>query len=210
MTYNFNFTSDQVGEILAGNSAASDWFDALSTNLDTFEINTIERVAAFMAQTAHESGNYKITHENLNYSAQGLVNTWPSRFTLEIARQYERQPEKIANHVYANRNGNGDEASGDGWKYKGRGIIQITGRENYHICSHALFSDDGLVIQPDLLETNQDYSVKAACWFWTSKKLNALADVSDIKEITHRINGGYNGLDDRVARYNAALDILRR
>lgn len=206
----FNFTSDQVAEMLPGNSQADQWFFALNNNLPAYEINSVERVAAFMAQTAHESGNYKLTHENLNYSAKGLMATWPKRFNAARAAEYEHKPEKIANCVYANRIGNGDEASGDGWKYKGRGILQITGRDNYHACSQALFSDDGLVGEPELLETNLDYSVKAACWFWKMKKLNPLADVGDIKEITHRINGGYIGLEDRIKRYNDALDILRR
>ena len=209
MSFEFDFTSDKVAQILAGNSQAGEWYFALCDNLPGAQITTVNRVAAFMAQTSHESGNYKTLHENLNYSAKGLVATWPKRFTVDKAPLYERKPEKIANCVYSNRLGNGDETSGDGWKYRGRGILQITGKENYSTCSQAVYGDNRLVLTPDLLESDPDASIKAACWFWTTRKLNQYADELDIKTMTAKINGGYIGLDDRLARFANAVEVLK-
>lgn len=161
-----------------------------------------------MAQMAHESADFTRLKENLNYGAAGLIATWPSRFDAGLAAAYARQPEKIANKVYANRMGNGSEESGDGWKYRGRGIIQITGKSNYAACSKALYGDYRLLDIPEVLETDHDVIVRSACWFWNEKDLSKLADDNNINEITKRINGGYHGIEDRTARYIAAKSIL--
>lgn len=166
-----------------------------------FGIDTPLRIAAYLAQTLHESGLCSRTEENLNYSADGLMRTFPKYFkTKEIANAYARNPQKIANRVYANRMGNGNEASGDGWKYRGRGFIQITGKSNYLLfskgdwCTHDVMSDPDAVSKFYLNQL-------ASMWFWDSRKLNALADRGDIQGITKKINGGYNGLADRQFIY---------
>ena len=168
--------------------------DVLLEACNQFSINTPKRQAAFLAQTGHESGMFRTVVENLNYSAKGLIATWPSRFTKEQAEAMERKPEKIANHVYANRMGNGDESSGDGWRYKGRGFIQVTGKNNYTACGKALELD--LVKHPELLEEPLNASLSAA-WFWQSNSLNGLADIGEFDKITKKINGGTNGSDHR-------------
>lgn len=158
-------------------------------------INTPLRLAHFFAQLDHESGLKPIA-ENLNYSSKGLRATFGKYFTELEAIKYQRKPEMIANRVYANRMGNGDEASGDGWKYRGRGFIQITGFDNYH----KLSLDNGMdfLEDPELLLTEQ-YAMISAIWFWNKNNLNKYADQDNIKEVTRRINGGYNGLEHRTA-----------
>jgi putative chitinase len=156
----------------------------------------------------HESADFTRLTENLNYSAAGLVKTWPKRFTEETAQGYHRKPEKIANKVYADRMGNGNEASGDGWKYRGRGIIQITGKNNYVAFSNAKFDDLRLLEDPDYLLTPEG-AVESACWFWTTNNLNEIAGAQNITLITKRINGGTHGLSSRIARYERAIDILK-
>jgi putative chitinase len=171
--------------------------------LEKYEINTPKRVAAFKAQCHHESQGSTRKVENLNYSAQGLMNTWPSRFnTQKLADEYARQPEKIANKVYANRMGNGDEASGDGWKYRGRGFIQITGKDNYQAFSRCkgISLDDAV----KYLETDEG-ALESACWYWQTRGLNGLADTGDIRGITKRINGGTIGIKERTELYNKYL-----
>jgi putative chitinase len=167
----------------------------ITTVLPKFGIDTPLRKAHFLAQVAHESGGLQFTQENLNYSAQGLRSVFGKYFpTIEIANTYARKPEKIANRVYADRMGNGNEASGDGWKFRGRGLIQLTGKENYQ-----KFSDENgidCVKNPDLL-LQPEMALTSACWFWKKKNLNEFADKNDIIMITKRINGGTNGLNDR-------------
>jgi putative chitinase len=167
----------------------------ITTVLPKFGIDTPLRKAHFLAQVAHESGGLQFTQENLNYSAQGLRSVFGKYFsTIEIANTYARKPEKIANRVYASRMGNGNEASGDGWKFRGRGLIQLTGKENYQ-----KFSDENgidCVKNPDLL-LQPEMALTSACWFWKKKNLNEFADKDDIIMITKRINGGTNGLNDR-------------
>ena len=168
--------------------------DKYNSLLSNYNVSTPLRLAHFFAQLEHES-NLKPISENLNYSAEGLLKTFGKYFpNIEIAKQYARQPDKIANKVYANRMMNGNEASGDGWKYRGRGFIQITGKENYS----NLTKDTGIdyLNNPDLLLNEAD-SMISALWFWNSKRLNSYADNDNIKEITRRINGGYNGLEHR-------------
>lgn len=161
-----------------------------------YGVTTMLRIANFMGQLEHES-NLKPISENLNYSADGLLKTFPKYFTKEQSLQYARQQSRIANRVYANRMGNGDESSGEGWKFRGRGFIQITGKENYFRLSND--TDIDFMHNPDLL-LEEANAIISALWFWNIKGLNALADKDDVKGITKRINGGVNGLDDRIAK----------
>lgn len=183
------------------------WFEPLKETFEKYQINTPKRQACFLGQIMHESGSFKFTKENLNYSAKALMATWPSRFpNLETATQFERQPEKIANKVYSGRMGNMED--GDGAKYIGRGLIQCTGKENYTHCGEALGID--LVSNPQLLEEPR-YAALSAGWFWNKKGLNALADegTSNSFEImTKRINGGLLGLDDRKSKMIEVLKAL--
>lgn len=183
------------------------YIDALNKILPEYKINTKLRLCHFLAQILHESGNLKYKSENLNYSAKALRSVFPKYFkTDEIANQYARKPEKIANKVYANRMGNSDEASGDGWLFRGRGLIQLTGHDNYKLCGTSIKLN--LLENPDLLINTAEASIKAACWFWSSKKLNELADQDDIKTVTKKINGGYNGIDDRCLILKRAKSVL--
>lgn len=192
---------------------AEEWSEALAQAMDRFEIITVDRIAAFLAQVAHESAGLARLVEGLNYSARGLMKTWPKRFpNLEKALSYERQPEKLANYVYARRLGNGDEKSGDGWRFRGRGLLQITGRGNYRSCGQAL----GLTLEdsPEVLETPQLAALSAA-QFWQSRGLNELADDrnddnddADFRSICLIINGGRQGLDARRALWKKAKEAL--
>jgi putative chitinase len=167
-----------------------------------------KRLAAFLAQIAHESGGFNFVMENLNYSAKGLVGTFKKYFpTEEIAKQYERKPEKIANRVYANRMGNGDENSGDGYKYRGRGLIQLTGKFNYTKFSQSI--DLSLDETVKYLETPEG-AVASAGWFWDNNKLNRFCDNDDFITLTKRINGGTIGLADRKHHYEIALKVLQK
>ena len=152
----------------------------------------------------HESGGFKFLKENLNYSAQALMRTWPSRFPdIDVAQKYERNPEKIANKVYGGRMGNTEE--GDGAKYIGRGLIQITGKENYENCGVGIGVD--LIANPELLQEPNAAALSAG-WFWNKRNLNSLADIMDIVGMTKKINGGAIGIDDRTAKINKVLDLL--
>jgi putative chitinase len=182
------------------------WLEPLKETFEKYGINTEKRQAAFIGQCMHESGGFKLLEENLNYSAKALMATWPSRFPdLNTATLYERNPEKIANKVYGGRMGNDVESSGEGWKYRGRGIKQLTGKENYQRCSEALGVD--LVKNPDLL-LDPKYATLSAGWFWNKHNLNDLADKSDIETMTKRINGGLLGLDARKVAIAKAESIL--
>ncbi|TSC89221.1 MAG: lytic enzyme [Parcubacteria group bacterium Gr01-1014_3] len=200
-------TAEQLGKILPtlAESKCNEYLPHLLKVLTEFEINTPIRIAAFIAQTSHESAGYSAFLENLNYSAQALVNTWPSRFTSESASVYAKQAEKIANHVYSNRLGNGDEASGDGWRYRGRGVIQTTGRSNYKACGIGLGID--LIAFPELLEQPLD-AFRSAGWYWNNRNCNIIADSGDFVRLTKAINGGLTGLDDRKANYARAKSAL--
>jgi putative chitinase len=180
------------------------WLAPLEETFAKYDISTPERQAAFIGQCAHESGNFKTLQENLNYSAEGLMKTWPSRFpTKEIADQYARQPAKIAGKVYNGRMGNTSEE--EAAKYLGRGLIQLTGKENYANCGSGIGVD--LLADPTLL-LDPRYATLSAGWFWNKKGLNALADTGDAVTITKRINGGALGLDDRLAKTDKALRVL--
>lgn len=191
-----------------GVSGAVTWIGPLEQAMANWDIVTRPRVAAFLAQAAHESAELTRLEENLNYSAEGLQRTWPKRFTPDLAQTYARRPEAIANHVYAERMGNGDEASGDGWRYRGRGIFQLTGRANYRDCSIAIAADaDTLLVNPELLAAPQ-YACQSAGWFWASRGLSELAERGGFEEITRKINGGLTGLAERVGYWNRAIAML--
>ena len=185
--------------------------DLLCTVLnDTFTngpLNTLNRRASFLAQCAHESAQFTVISENLNYTAAGLQKTFAKYFpTLELATQYQRKPQMIANRVYANRMENGDEASGDGWKYRGRGFIQLTGKRNYRLCGADLGIN--LLEDPDYLSRSPIGAVESALWFWQRNNLNSFADRDDLKAQTFKINGGYNGLKERLMYYGRAKQVL--
>ena len=180
------------------------WLDPLNQTFIKYNMSTTQRQAAFIGQCQHESNNFRTLEENLHYSADGLMRTWPSRFpSADVAEQYANNPEKIANKVYAGRMGNTEE--GDGWKFHGRGLIQLTGRENYDNCGKGI----GAVLadKPQLL-VEPYYACMSAGWFWNKKGLNDLADKRDYPEMTKRINGGLLGLADRIAKIDKAKEIL--
>ena len=182
------------------------WLKPLNDVFTKYDINTPQRQAAFIGQCAHESGNFKTVIENLNYSANALFSLWNKRFpNMEIANEYARQPQRIANKVYSDRMGNGDEASGDGFKYRGRGLIQCTGKSLYKECGDVIGVD--LIDNPDLL-CEPEYAALSAGWFWATRGLNSYADKMDIEGMTRKINGGLNGLDDRKAHIEKALQVL--
>jgi len=202
------FTEEAVHHLIPKVKNFDEWYSNLIDILPEYDIDTPKRVAAFMAQCGHESGGFTLMQENLNYSAKGLRGTFGKYFPNdEVAKLYERKPQMIANRVYGNRMGNGDEASGEGWYFRGRGIVQITGKNNYTKCSQSLFESNVLVENPDLL-LESEYAIHSACWFWSAARLNELSDIGDIKTMTKRINGGFIGLEDRINHYNHAIEIL--
>lgn len=182
------------------------WVEALNGTFDRFGISTPQQQAAFIGQCGHECGNFRILEENLNYKAATLMRLWPKRFpTLEIANAYAGNPKKIANMVYGNRMGNRDEASGDGYRFRGRGCIQLTGHTNYHHAGKALGMD--FVMEPDLVATPK-YAAMTAGWFWSTHDCNRLAEAGDWTGLTKKINGGTIGLNDRIHHTQLALAAL--
>jgi putative chitinase len=202
-------TQEQLQSCIGNNPHLEGWTEALNKILPDYDINTPQRVSAFIAQCAHESGNFTALHENLNYRAVTLRKIFPKYFPDDaIAEQYAGQPNKaelIANRVYASRMGNGDEASGDGYRYCGRGLIQLTGKENYSWFAASLEMPVEEV--PAYLQTFEG-SVQSAAWFWETNNLNQWADKGDILTLTKRINGGTIGLEDRIKHYNHALHVF--
>ena len=199
-------TLEQLKQLLPKNPYVDHWHSALSQLLPDYEINTPKRIAAFIAQCAHESGGFVFLKENLNYKAASLRKVFPKYFpTDELAAQYANKPEKIANRVYANRMGNGDEASGDGFKYCGRGLIQLTGKTNY-----TWFAASLEITPEEAAEYMGTFegAAQSACWFWETNKLNDWADKGDIEKMTKIINGGTIGLEDRKKHYAHALHVL--
>ena len=188
------------------NPYVEDWYEALEQLLPDYDINTPHRVAHFVAQCAHESNNFLFIKENLNYRAASLRKVFPKYFPTDaLAAEYANRPERIANRVYANRMGNGDEASGDGWRYCGRGLIQLTGKDNYTFFAGSL----GIPVEEasEYLQTFEG-AAQSACFFWESNNLNRSADANDVRGLTRAINGGYIGLEDRIKHTNHALHVM--
>jgi putative chitinase len=202
-------TREQLQQIIPKNPYLDQWCSALNKLLPEYSIDTPERVAAFLAQCAHESGGFVFLKENLNYRAASLRKVFTKYFPTDaLAEQYAGQPNKaeaIANRVYANRMGNGPEESGDGYRYCGRGLIQLTGRNNYESFADSIESTPEEVSA--YLETFEG-AVQSACWFWETTNLNPYADPDDIKTMTTRINGGFIGLEDREKHYNHAKHVF--
>ena len=199
-------TREQLSQLLPKNPYVDQWHHALSQLLPDYEIDTPQRIAAFMAQCAHESGGFTALKENLNYRAVTLRKVFPKYFSNDdLANAYAGKQEMIANKVYANRMGNGDEASGDGFRYCGRGLIQLTGKNNYQAFADSL--EMNVEDVPEYLQSFEG-AAQSACWFWEINNLNKHADAGDIKTMTKVINGGYIGLDDRIAHYEHAKHIL--
>lgn len=201
-------TSEQFADLFPNCKDPEGWVDAMNEVFPEYGIDTPQRIAAFIAQCGHESGGWRVFSENLNYSAKALNAVFPKYFVRagRDAEEYHRQPEKIANVVYAGRMGNGNTDSGDGWKFRGRGPIQLTGHDNY-----AAFSSDmevDAVDNPDIVSEEKEVALKSAIWFWNKNNLNRYADSGDIKTMTKRINGGYIGLEDRIHHWEEALKAL--
>lgn len=211
--FTFDFTPEKLSRLITNNPFIDNWYNALSLILPEYEINSKNRVAAFIAQTAHESLNYTALKENLNYSAKGLTRVWPKRFPSAIAVQYAHKPQAIANRAYSNRMGNGPESSGDGWRYRGRGLIQLTGKTNYSWFAESISTPLDEI--PLYLETFEG-AVQSACWYWETNNLNHWVDVNDFDGLSDVINLGKKtpkigdavGYNDRLARYKKALLVL--
>ena len=204
--FTFQFTKEQLQKIIPGNPNIDYWYDAAYKLLPDYDINTPERVAAFFAQCAHESGEFRTLKENLNYKAESLCRVFPKYFpNIDLANQYAHQQEKIANRVYSNRMGNGSEESGDGFRYCGRGLIQLTGKDNYSAFAESI--ETTLDQLPEYLMTFEG-ATQSACWFWETNNLNKWADTGDIITLTKRINGGIIGLEDRQTKYTHALHVF--
>ena len=202
---NFILTQEQLAQLIPGNPYLDYWYNALEQCLPDYDINTPPRVAAFIAQCAHESGNFKFLKENLNYKAESLCRVWPRYFNAGNAAQYAHKQEMIANRAYAGRMGNGPEESGDGYRYCGRGLIQLTGKTNY-----TWFAASLEISPEEAAEYTQTFegAAQSACWFWETNKLNQWADKGDIEKMTKIINGGTIGLEDRKKHYAHALHVL--
>jgi len=203
--FTFDFTVDKLAAMLPGNPYIEHWHEALCKILPDYDINTPERVGAFIAQTAHESGGYKALKENLNYRAETLCKVWPHYFNASNANQYAHNQEAIANRAYANRMGNGPEESGDGFRYCGRGLIQLTGKSNYAAFANSI--DTPVEEIPEFLGTFEG-AIQSACWFWETNNLNQYADRGDILTMTKKINGGTLGLAERQQHYQNFMHIL--
>ena len=207
MSFKFEFTQDKLANILSKNKEVAEWYSLMNTMLPKYDINTESRVAGFLAQCGHESLEFTVLKENLNYSSDALNRVFPKYFERagRDATEYHRQPEKIANVIYANRMDNGDTASGDGYRFRGRGVIQLTGRANYTNFGKSISKSPEQVVE--YLETKQG-ALESACWFWSTNGLNRYADAQDIVGMTKRINGGTIGLEDRKKHYKHALEVF--
>jgi putative chitinase len=199
-------TLDQLRQLIPRNKHVTYWHHALEQLLPDYGIDTEKRIAAFVAQCAHESGEFTMIKENLNYRWETLRRIFPKYFPNdELARQFAGKPEAIANKVYANRMGNGDEASGDGYRYSGRGLIQLTGKDNYFWFAESI----GISAEEasEYMSTFEG-AAQSACWFWETNNLNKWADQGDIETLTRKINGGTIGIEDRKKHYAHALHVL--
>ena len=206
MSFEFDFTEEKLQKCLSRNKHIHDLFESLEKVLPKYEITTVERVAAFLAQCGHESADFTVLEENLNYGAKGLLGLFKKYFPNEdLAKQYERKPEKIANRIYANRMGNGPEESGEGYAHRGRGAIQLTGKLNYQAFANSI----GLSLEDAITYCGtMDGAIESACWFWQRNKLNAVADKKDVLLMTKKINGGTIGLEDRKKHYEHNVEVL--
>jgi putative chitinase len=199
-------TAEQFAAIFPKHKDPETWAATLDYVLFEFGLVEPQQIAMFLAQCGHESAEFTVFQENLNYSADGLMKTFPKYFRDVDPARYARQPQRIANRVYANRMENGNEASGDGWKYRGRGVIQLTGRRNYRLCSKYLYDDENVLLNdPDILLEKRD-GLLAALWFW---EVHNLDDIDDIVKSTRIINGGQHGIKDRTRLYNLSLSVLQ-
>lgn len=210
-------TTEQLQKILPRCKDPEEWVNLFEPMFEKHSLITIEQKAMFIAQVGHESAQLNVTAENLNYSAKALGSLFSKYFPGDLKRNpqlqfiadandYARNQEKIANRIYANRMGNGNEASGDGWKYRGGGLIQLTGRNNYQAFSKSFYDDENVLDNnPELVRTDKTLSLESAFWFWDT---NSLSKYDDIKVVTKKINGGDNGLDERIHFYHIALEIL--
>ena len=209
MSFDFDFSQAKLAEMVPGHPYIDHWYEAIAEILPEYEINTRARVAMFVAQCAHESGGFRAIKENLNYRAASLRKLFPKYFPDDaIAQRYASRPDKqeaIANRIYANRMGNGPEESGDGYRYCGRGLIQLTGKNNYTMFAGSI----GVPVEelPEYLATFEG-AVQSACWFWEVNNLNRWSDTGDVLTVTKKINGGTIGLEDRIKHYNHALHVL--
>lgn len=204
--FQFDFTVEKLDECVHGNPYINQWYSAFCKILPDYEIHTIPRVAAFVAQTAHESGGFKFITENLNYKAASLRKVWPKYFPDDAtAARYANKPEMIANRAYGGRMGNGPEESGDGWRYRGKGLIQLTGKDNYTRYAESL--EISVEEAAEHLLTFEG-CVQSACWFWEANNLNQWADKGDMLTLTKRINGGTLGLEDRIKHYKHAMEVF--
>ena len=204
----FKFQFDEwMAEELIHRDDWKDWYEAMCEILPLWSVDTIERVAMFVAQCGHESAGFRVLSENLNYSAKALNTIFPKYFRRagRDANDYHRQPEKIANVIYANRMDNGDSDSGDGWRFRGGGILQLTGRYNYTQFGKAVEMSPEEAV--DYVRTKKG-ALDSACWFWDTNNINKWCDAMDVVGATKRINGGTIGLDDRKKHYLHAIDVL--
>lgn len=206
MSFNFEFTEAKLAACLKKNNHPGALFPIFEDIFPKYDITTVERVAGFLAQCGHESADFTVLKENLNYSADGLHRVFPKRFpTLESAQPYNRNPEKIANKIYSDRMGNGPEASGEGYKFRGRGAIQLTGKDNYSKFAAAVGKSlDEAVVYTETLSG----AIESACWFWKTHNLNTYCDNNDIVGMTKVINGGTIGLEDRKHHFENNLITL--
>ena len=210
MSFKFKFTKEQLAALIPGNKKVDEWYDALADILPKYDITTEARVAGFIAQCAHESGNFMTLEENLNYKEETLLKIFGRYFGpgKRDAKEYARNPEKIANYVYMDEfrsSKMGNVKEGDGWRFRGRGLKQLTGRENYTNFGKSV----GMTAEQaaDYVATEKG-AIESACWFWNAKKLNVVADTGDVVKMTKIINGGDIGLADRQARYKKAMEVF--
>jgi putative chitinase len=202
-------TLQQFSSVFPNAVDADQWVAAFQDNFDDYQINTPERIAAFISQCGVETGGWRFFEENLNYSAQRMQQVWPKIFTPELAQKCDHNPELVANYAYANRIGNGGPETGDGWRFRGRGPIHLTGRSNYtKFATDTFDSPDQILDNPDLVADDKDVSLKSALWFWTVNNLNDLADGKQITQLSRRVNGGDNGLQQRIDLFNKIYTIV--
>ena len=207
MTFNFNFEENMTIDLLRGNSEADDWHDAMYEVLPLWDIDTVNRVAGFISQCSHESGNFTKLSENMNYSSSRLNVIFPKYFKRagRSATAFHRRPRAIANVVYADRMGNGNAASNDGWNFRGGGLLHLTGRNNYTAFGKAVRMSPE---QAAVYVRTKKGAVDSACWFWEENNLNKFCDSGDVRQLSKTINGGWNGLAHRIENWDHAIAVL--